>query len=109
MFEGGYLCVEVGHHCRELSTRAHLELVVRVRQVGLDGAHREEQGLRDLAVRAARRRQACHAILRRGEGVGCIYSVHPREQGIWTWRRTRVRPVEGAGDSPTHQTAPLRS
>jgi Resolvase, N terminal domain len=38
--------------------------------------------------------------------VGCIYSVHPREQGIWTWGRTRVRPVEGAGDSPTHQTAP---
>lgn len=28
-------------------------------------------------------------------GVGCVYSVHPREQGIWTGRRTRARPVRG--------------
>jgi hypothetical protein len=40
--------------------------------------------------------------------VGCIRSVHPREQGIWTWGRTRVRPVEGAGDSPAPDGTPSK-
>lgn len=32
------------------------------------------------------------ATLTRGKGVGCTYSVHPGEQGSWTWGRTRARP-----------------
>jgi putative membrane protein len=40
--------------------------------------------------------------------VGCAYSVHAREQGIWTRGEPGLGPVEVAGDSPTHQTAPLR-
>jgi hypothetical protein len=42
-------------------------------------------------------------------GVGCNYSVHHREQAIWTWRRTRASVRGVAGGSPTHQVAPLRS
>jgi len=40
--------------------------------------------------------------------VGCIYSVHPSEQGIRTWLRTWTPPVP-AKQSGTLGTAPMEA
>ena len=54
---------------RELPARPDAELRVRVRQVGLDGVYADEQGLRDLLVGRAARRQL---DTRRSAGVSSL-------------------------------------
>ena len=54
----------------ELRARVEAELLHDVRAVGLGGADRDEEQLRDLLVRVAEREQAEHLALAVGERVG---------------------------------------